>query len=68
MVAIDLYGFGEAVTPSHLYLYGLLIGTVGERPLGVDCGQFGFMCLEAQCGSHCLSDDVRENGSDYRWF
>ena len=39
VIAIDLYGFGEAVTPSHLYLYGLLIGTIGERPLGVDCGQ-----------------------------
>ncbi len=39
VVAVDLYGFGEAVPPSHGYLFSLMIGTVGERPLGVDCGQ-----------------------------
>ena len=39
VVVVDLYGFGEAAPPSHVYLYGLLIGSIGERPLGIDCGQ-----------------------------
>ena len=39
VVAVDLYGFGEAVPPSHGYLFSLAVGTVGERPLGLDCGQ-----------------------------
>lgn len=39
VVVVDLYGFGEAVPPSHVYLYGLLVGSIGERPLGIDCGQ-----------------------------
>ena len=45
VVVVDLYGFGEAITPSHLYLFGLMLGTVGERPLGVACGE-----LEAVVG------------------
>ncbi|MDB5352159.1 MAG: hypothetical protein JWN86_3406 [Planctomycetota bacterium] len=39
VIAIDPYAFGEAVTPSHGYLFSLMIATIGERALGVDCGQ-----------------------------
>lgn len=39
VVVADLYGFGEAIPPSHVYLFGLVLGTVGERPLGIDCGE-----------------------------
>lgn len=39
VLAIDVYGFGEAVTPSHAYLFALTIDTVGERTLGVETGQ-----------------------------
>ena len=39
VLAVDVYGFGEAVTPSHAYLFALTIDTVGERTLGVEVGQ-----------------------------
>lgn len=39
VVAVDLYSFGESALPSHSYLFALMIGTVGERPMGVECGQ-----------------------------
>ncbi len=45
VIVVDLYGFGESLPPSHVYLYGLMIGTVGERPLGVDCGQLRSVAL-----------------------
>lgn len=39
VIVLDLYGFGENAPPSHVYLYALLIGTIGERPLGLACGE-----------------------------
>ncbi len=39
VVAIDPFYFGEAQVAERAYLYALLIGTVGERPLGVQAGQ-----------------------------
>lgn len=39
VVAIDPFYFGEAQVAERAYLYALLIGTVGERPLGVQSGQ-----------------------------
>ena len=39
VVAIDPYYFGEAKLPDHDYLWSLMIGTVGDRPLGVQVGE-----------------------------
>jgi hypothetical protein len=39
VVAIDPFYFGESQVAERGYLYALLIGTVGERPLGVQAGQ-----------------------------
>lgn len=39
VVAVDLWGFGEAALPSRSYLFNLMMGTVGERPLGIQTAQ-----------------------------
>lgn len=39
VAAVDLYSFGEATVKSHGYLFSLLIGAVGERPIGVQVGE-----------------------------
>jgi hypothetical protein len=39
VIAIDPFYFGEAAVPDHHNLYALLIGAVGERPLGIQAGQ-----------------------------
>ncbi|MBN9519660.1 hypothetical protein J0H58_14255 [bacterium] len=38
-VATDLFGLGECKPPSHDWLWGLMLATVGERPLGVMAAQ-----------------------------
>lgn len=35
----DLYSFGECRPPSHDWLWGLMLATVGERPLGIQAAQ-----------------------------
>lgn len=39
VVAVDPYYFGEGAVADHAYLWSLMIGTVGERPLGVQVGE-----------------------------
>jgi hypothetical protein len=39
VLAVDPFYWGEGALPSHAYLFGLLLGAVGERPLGVQAGQ-----------------------------
>jgi dienelactone hydrolase len=39
VVAFDVYEFGESKVETHAYLWDLLIGAVGQRPLGVQAGQ-----------------------------
>ncbi len=39
VVALDPFYFGEAQVAEKAYLFALLIGAVGERPLGVQAGQ-----------------------------
>jgi hypothetical protein len=41
VLAVDLFGFGEARPPQRDWLWALLVATVGERPLGVAAGQLG---------------------------
>ncbi len=37
--AIDVFYLGEAAVAEKAYLFALLVGTVGERPLGLQSGQ-----------------------------
>jgi hypothetical protein len=39
VIAVDPFYFGEAKLPHHDYLFALLVGAVGERPLGIQAGQ-----------------------------
>ncbi len=39
VVAIDPFYFGEGKVAEHDYLFALMLGTVGERPLGIEAGQ-----------------------------
>jgi hypothetical protein len=41
VLAVDPLGFGESALaqPSHRYLFPLLVGAVGERPLGIQASQ-----------------------------
>jgi hypothetical protein len=39
VIAVDPFLLGEAQTASHGYLFALLIGSVAERPLGIQAGQ-----------------------------
>jgi dienelactone hydrolase len=39
VLAVDPFYWGEGTLPSHAYLFGLLMGAVGERPLGVQASQ-----------------------------
>jgi hypothetical protein len=39
VLAVDPFYWGECTLPSHAYLFALLQGTVGERPLGVQASQ-----------------------------
>ena len=39
VLAVDPFYFGECQFPERGYLWALLVGTVGERPLGVQAGQ-----------------------------
>lgn len=39
VVAIDPFYFGEAQVAERAYLWGLMVGTVGSRPLGIQAGQ-----------------------------
>ena len=39
VIAADPFYFGGAALPDHDSLYALLIGAVGERPLGIQAGQ-----------------------------
>ncbi|MDX2036122.1 MAG: hypothetical protein SFX72_05685 [Isosphaeraceae bacterium] len=39
VLAIDIYNTGESTFPSHAYLWSLFVGTVGERPLGIQAAQ-----------------------------
>ncbi len=38
-MAIDPFYFGEAEVKERAYLFALLVGAVGERPLGIQAGQ-----------------------------
>lgn len=39
VIAIDPFYFGECRIPQRDYLYGLLVSTVGERPIGIQVSQ-----------------------------
>jgi hypothetical protein len=39
VAAADVFGLGECRPPSHDWLWGLMLATVGERPLGVMAAQ-----------------------------
>jgi hypothetical protein len=39
VLAIDPFYWGEGTIPERAYLFGLLLGTVGERPLGIQASQ-----------------------------
>ena len=39
VVVVDPYGFGESKVAEKEYLFSLLVGAVGERPLGLASGQ-----------------------------
>ena len=39
VLAVDPFYWGESALPSHAYLFALLQGAVGERPLGVQASQ-----------------------------
>lgn len=39
VLAIDPFYFGESKIPSRDFLFALLVGAVGERPLGIQAGQ-----------------------------
>jgi hypothetical protein len=39
VVAIDPFYFGESRVAEKAYLFALLVGTVGERPLGIQAGE-----------------------------
>jgi hypothetical protein len=39
VLVADLFYFGESKLPQRDYLFALLVGTVGERPLGIQTGQ-----------------------------
>jgi dienelactone hydrolase len=39
VLAIDPFFFGESKIRSHDFLFALLVGAVGERPLGIQAGQ-----------------------------
>jgi hypothetical protein len=41
VVAIDPFYFGESKIPQRDFLYGLLVATVGDRPLGIQASQIG---------------------------
>jgi dienelactone hydrolase len=43
VVVVDLFYFGEAQFPDHDYLWALMMGTVGDRPLGAQAGQLASM-------------------------
>ncbi len=44
VVAIDPFYFGESHIPQRDFLYGLLVATVGERPLGIQVDQIRAIC------------------------
>ncbi len=39
VVAVDPFYFGEGKVADHAYLWALMLGAVGERPLGVQAGE-----------------------------
>ncbi len=39
VLALDPFYFGESKTPSHDYLFALLVACVGERPIGLQASQ-----------------------------
>jgi len=39
VIAVDLWYFGESKLPRHDYLFALTMGTVGDRPLGLQTAQ-----------------------------
>jgi len=39
VLAVDPFYFGECAFKDHGYLWALMVGTIGERPLGLQAGQ-----------------------------
>lgn len=39
VLAVDVWYFGECKMDTHNYLFGLILATIGDRPLGVQAGQ-----------------------------
>jgi dienelactone hydrolase len=44
VLAVDPFYFGESGLGKRAYLFGLLISSVGERPLGIQSGQVSAIC------------------------
>lgn len=50
VVAVDPFYLGESHFPSHDYLFALMLGAVGDRPLGVQAGQLAAVARWARQG------------------
>ncbi len=52
VLAVDPFYFGDAALRSHGYLFALLLGTIGERPLGWQSGQVAAVARWASENGH----------------
>ncbi|HJZ54909.1 MAG TPA: hypothetical protein VKE74_08110 [Gemmataceae bacterium] len=50
VLAVDIFPFGECHPESHDWLWGLMLATVGERPLGVQSAQLAAVARWATQG------------------
>lgn len=48
VLAVDPFYWGEGAIPERNYLFGLLLGAVGERPLGIQTSQIGAVARWSQ--------------------
>ena len=48
VLAVDPFYWGEGRIPERDYLFGLLLGTIGERPLGIQASQIAAVARWSQ--------------------
>jgi len=63
VLAVDPFYWGEGNIPERAYLFGLLLGTVGERPLGVQASQVAAVARWSQA-RHTVPVRVVSAGSE----
>ncbi|MGL4552472.1 MAG: alpha/beta hydrolase family protein [Gemmataceae bacterium] len=55
VVEMDPWYFGASKTTSHDYLFALLLGCVGDRPLGIQAAQVNAVAAWAKGGVHVVA-------------